>query len=394
MAELVFSLMTSDVPNATIEALMLEFRARTGTQVQLQPLSWDMAWNEMVKIAIYHNGPDVSEIGATWMSDLAGMGSIRPLTTLELRTLGPLEDFIPAMWQSVSLLNSGDIWGIPWMMDTRLLFYRRDLLAQAGIDEAEAFVSFESLETTLRRLQEAGVEIPWVVPTRRNWITLHNLATWVWAHGGDFVSADGKTLLVNTPEARAGFRGYFGLGRFMPPQVHHLTTFEADDCFGQGRAAVTLSGMWLWQNSYLTPELRAHIGMVLPPGIPYVGGSYLVVWEYTHNVRDALKLLRFLTDARAMQRYALEMGKLPARFSALSETLVPFNMSVETLVRRLGEGRSLHGVPLWGMIEDRLANTLRDIWHDVLESPEADIEAIMERHLQVLTRGLELTLRG
>ncbi|HQJ12566.1 MAG TPA: hypothetical protein PKY49_12005, partial [Anaerolineae bacterium] len=73
MAELVFSLMTSDVPNATIEALMLEFRARTGTQVQLQPLSWDMAWNEMVKIAIYHNGPDVSEIGATWMSDLAGM---------------------------------------------------------------------------------------------------------------------------------------------------------------------------------------------------------------------------------------------------------------------------------------------------------------------------------
>jgi len=63
-------------------------------------------------------------------------------------------------------------------------------------------------------------------------------------------------------------------------------------------------------------------------------------------------------------------------------------------VRRLVEGRSLHGVPLWGMIEDRLANTLRDIWHDVLESPEADIEAIVERHLQVLTRGLELTLRG
>jgi len=394
MAELVFWVLSSDSSNAVLEALLAEFRARTGIRVQLQYIPWESAWNEMVKVAIYRNGPDVSEIGSTWMGDLVGMSGIRPFTALDLRALGPVQDYIPSLWQSAGLAGSGDIWGIPWMVDTRLLFYRRDLLAQVGIDEAEAFTSFTALEKTLHRLQQADVEIPWIIPTRRSWITLHNLAVWVWGHGGDFVSADGKRLLFNTPEARAGFQEYFGLRRFMPPQAHHLAIVEADDGFSHGQAAVTLSGAWLWDNPHLTPELRANIGVTLPPGVPYVGGSHLVVWEHSRNVRDALKLIRFLTEARVMQRYAPQAGKLPARLSALSETSVPFNASLNSLVRGLVDSRSFHSVPLWGMIEDRLANTLRDIWSDVLESPEVECAAIIDRHLQVLTRSLELAIRG
>ncbi len=394
MTEIVFWLMSSESSNATLNALLAEFRARTGVQVQPQYIPWEAAWNELVKVAIYSNGPDVSEIGSTWMGDLVSMRGIRPFTALDLRALGPVQDFIPSMWQSVSLAGSSDTWGIPWMVDTRLLFYRRDLLAQVGIDEAQAFTSFEALEATLQRLQDAGVDIPWVVPTRRNWINLHNLAVWVWGRGGDFVSADGKNLLFNAPGARAGFRGYFGLGRFMPPQAHNLTIVEADDCFCHGQAAVTLSGNWLWQNPHITPELRANIGVGMPPGIPYVGGSHLVLWQHSRNVRDALKLVRFLTDARAMQRYAPEVGKLPARLSAFSETTIPFRTPVDALVRGLVESRTFRSVSLWGMIEDRLANTLRDIWRDVLESPAADVDAIVEQHLQILTRGLTPAIHG
>ncbi|MBN1920579.1 MAG: extracellular solute-binding protein [Anaerolineae bacterium] len=394
MAELVFWVLSSDASNAVLETLLTEFRARTGIRVQLECIQWEAAWDEMVKIAIYRKGPDVSEIGSTWMGDLVGMHGIRPFTGLDLRALGSPQDFIPSLWKSAGLSGSGDIWGIPWMVDARLLFYRRDLLARADIDEAEAFVSFAALEETLSRLQQAGPELPWVIPTRRSWITLHNLAVWVWGYGGDFVSSDGKGLLFNTPEARAGFRDYFGLGRFMPPQAHHLAIIEADDCFSHGQAAVTLSGAWLWDNPHLTPELRANIGVTPPPGVPYVGGSHLVIWEHSRNVRDALKLIRFLTEARAMQRYAPEAGKLPARLSALSAASVPFHASLNSLVRGLVDSRSFHSVPLWGMIEDRLATTLRDIWSDVLESPETDSVAIIDRHLQALTRSLELAIRG
>lgn len=394
MAEIEFWVLSSDSSNAVLETLLAEFRARTGIRVQLQFIPWEAAWDEMVKVAIYRKGPDVSEIGSTWMGDLVGMRGIRPFTALDLRALGPVQDYVPSLWQSASLAGSGDIWGIPWMMDARLLFYRRDLLAQAGIDEAEAFASPAALDETLHRLQQAGVEIPWVIPTRRSWITLHNLAVWVWGHGGDFVSPDGKELLFNTPEARAGFQEYFSLGRFMPPQAHHLTIVEADDCFSHGQAAMTLSGAWLWDNPHLTPELRANIGVALPPGVPYVGGSQLVLWEYSRNVRDALKLIRFLTEVRAMQRYAPEAGKLPARLSALSEASAPFYASLNSLTPGLVDSRSFHSVSLWGMIEDRLAATLRDIWSDILESPETDSVLIIDRHLQALTHSLELAVRG
>lgn len=394
MAELEFWLMSSDSSNVILRSLMTEFKARTGVQVLPRYVPWETAWTELVKVAIYNIGPDISEIGSTWLSDLVGMRGLRPFTALDLRTVGAAHEFIPAAWQSVSLPGAREVWGIPWMVDTRFIFYRRDLLAQAGIDETGAFESSQALETTLGRLRDAGVAIPWVVPTRRNWITLHNLAVWVWGRGGDFVNSSGTTLLFNEPAARAGFKDYFGLGRFMPPQAHNFTIVEADDCFSSGKAAVTLSGNWLWQNQHLTPALRANIGVVLPPGIPYVGGSHLVVWQHSRNVREALKFIRFLTEARMTQRYATEVGKLPAKLAALSGDSIPFHTPVDSLIRGLVESRAFQGVPLWGMIEDRLANALRDIWQDVLDSPEPDLDAILDRNLRLLTRNLSLAIHG
>ena len=97
-----------------------------------------------------------------------------------------------------------------------MIFYWRDILEQAGIDEAGAFQSVEQMDRTLACLQSHGIATPWAVTTRRTSNTLYNISSWVWGAGGDFMSADGKWMLVAEPEVRAGLAQYYRLYRYMP----------------------------------------------------------------------------------------------------------------------------------------------------------------------------------
>ena len=62
MSEISFSCMVSP------EILRLDdFESNHGVQVRTQNIDWNTAWDELLRIALYSQGPDVSEIGSTWL---------------------------------------------------------------------------------------------------------------------------------------------------------------------------------------------------------------------------------------------------------------------------------------------------------------------------------------
>lgn len=394
MSEIELSVMSTDSPNAdALRAALVEFETQTGIRVQLRVLSWDTAWAELVKVAIYRDGPDISEIGSTWLSDFVGMDSARPFTPAEINALGDPADLIPAAWESASLAEPSQLWAVPWLADTRILYHRRDLLEQAGIDEQHAFHTIEALEQTLARLQAGRVAIPWVVPTQRTHMTLHNVAPWVWGCGGDFISPDGKQCLFNQPEARAGLKAYFALGRYLAEAGRNLNASQSDALFWTGKAVVTLSGPWLLQEPAIDPALVAATGLVLPPGVPFVGGSHLVIWKHTRRAREAMQLARFLTGLDFQRTYAQRVGLLPVWLKALTDSIFPSDAFSEHWEQDLAGGRSFRPVPLWGLVEDRLVTAMTAMWEDVLGSEEPNLDAILDQYLAPLVRRLNLTLK-
>jgi multiple sugar transport system substrate-binding protein len=395
MRELELSVMSIDSPGAeALRAALAEFEAQTGIRVRLRLFTWQDARVELVKFATYSEGPDVSEIGSTWLCDFVGMNSVRPFSPKEIDAFGGPSVFVPAAWESIVLPEHPGTWAIPWWADVRVLYYRRDLLEQAGVDEQHAFATPEAMDRTLGQLQANGVETPWVVPTQRTWMTLHNAASWVWNAGGDFVSADGKQLLFDEPEARAGFKAYFALGRYLPGKVHGLTDTESDRCFWQGEAAVTLSGPWLLHDPAIDPALLPKVGLAFPPGIPFVGGSHLVVWSHARYVHEVLRLVRFLASTQFQEAHGRRAGLLPARLDALSDSMSAPQMSAERLERDLLQGRSFRSVPLWGLIESRLVKAVAEIWEDVLQHPTRDLDVVLNDHLTPLVRRLDFVIRG
>jgi multiple sugar transport system substrate-binding protein len=388
--ELELSIM-ADSP-AGIQPLLDEFELESGIRVRLRLLAWDTAWSDLVKVGLYGDGPDVSEIGSTWLGDLVAMNAIRALDEAELAHLERPSAFLPSAWQGGRLAGQSQTWAIPWLAGARLLFFRPALLATAGLEARPAFPTAAELDETLAHMQASGVPVPWTVPTGLTHTTLLNAASWVWAAGGDFITADGKRTLFSQPEARAGLRQYFALGRYLAPAVRRLTGLEPDQQFlADPGTAMTISGPWMFR-ALRERGLGESVSVALPPGATFVGGSHLVVWKHSRQPEAVLKLVRFLIADATQVAYSQRVGLLPTRLNALTAEPFASDPWWQLAIRGLKTGRSFPVTRSWGLMEDRLTRELKALWDEVLADPELDLDAAIARHLEPLALRLDLVL--
>jgi len=398
MADLELSIMSRGPATvADLQPLLDQFEAEQRVHVRLRVLNWETAWAELLKVALYQYGPDVSEIGSTWLSSFAAMDAFLPFVGLRASAAGDPSVFLPSLWQSGMLAQRvgepASPWAIPWWADTRVIYYRRDLLAQAGIDLAlGTFTTPEHLAQVLARLQAARVPIPWVVPTHQSRMTVHNVASWIWGAGGDFVTADGRHVLFEQPEAQAGIRAYLDLARFLAEPARGLNDTQSDALFAQGQAAMAISGPWLLQ--FASPEVVAQAGVAFPPGVPFVGGSHLVLWKHAVYDTAAVKLIRFLTGRQVQSGFVRRSGLLPTRQDALSGPPFSDDPLYQVVAQGLRMGRSFPSVPLWGLVEEKLNEVLGHLWADLLADPGLDLDRAIAEHLEPLVNRLNLTLRS
>ncbi len=385
--EIEFSIMASTAEG--IQPLLAQFEAETEVRVNVRLLAWDTAWSTFVRSALYGDGPDLSEIGTTWVGDLVGMNALRPFTAGDLAFIGKRESFFAPAWKTATQSGDSRVWAIPWLSGARLVYYRQGLFEQAGLDPLQSFASNAALETTLRRLHERGVAFPWTIPTGLTHTTLLNIASWVWAAGGDFLSEDGRVTRFMEPAALEGMEAYFRLANYLREDVRSLNGLEPDAWFlGNSHTAMTMSGPWLFCSS---PErMRSEqIAVALPPGPSFVGGSNLIVWKHCRNPEMAVKLIHFLTRIPALASYGQAVGLLPAKLAGLQTEPYASDPSWQTAVRGLVSGRSFPTIRLWGLVEDRLASVFRNVWSDLLSGPGVEPRAALARHLSPLAQRLD-----
>lgn len=390
MSQVSFSVIVRSTEElAPMQTSLQRFTDQTRAQVQLQGFTWDVARQELNQMATYGRGADISQIGSTWLRGLVDMNAIRPFNALDLRKFGDPAEFIPAAWESACLYDRTTMWAVPWLVDVRILFYRRDLLKRAGIDETTAFSTPQALDQTLSALEASGVATPLVLPTQFSWRTLHAVASWVWGNGGEFFDPVGKRLLFRNAPAMEGFKAFFGLARHLTETARGLSDAESDAQFIAGDAAVTVSGPWMME---MDAARLVHVGMASPPGPAFIGGSHLIIWKHAANLRNALQLAQYLTGLEMQRKLGLG-GLLPARLAALNAVNIPSREFSRYLQQILQHGRAFPASHLWALIEERLCNTLADIWNEVLalsDITDSTLNVVLERHIGALASYLEM----
>jgi len=390
-----FTAIRSTTPaNDYLERVLSDFEAQCGVKVDLQIQSWSTAWSELTQFGVHGNCPDVSVVGTTWVPSLVAMQSLKPFRQAEVEQLGSADAFLSAIWRAGCM--QGRVWAIPWVADTRVIFYWRDALVEAGIDEALAFSTYDQFERTVARLAattQPAIVTPTILDTQH---TLQNLAPWVWSAGGDFRNPPGDRVVFDRSPTLEAIQRFFRLHRAMAGVVPHvLSEAESDGIFGTGRAALTVSGPWVIDEiSSRQPERLQDLGAASLPGISYVGGSSIVIWGRSLYPAESLALVRHLTGRAVQERMAQLSGQLPARADALDVPLQTGHSHRAALAQSVRCGRTMPGDPLWGQIEARLHQTLGALWGTILESNVADWDRLIAEQLSRLASQLNRSLES
>ena len=377
-----------------MRALLEDFERESHAQVKLTILPWDTGWSELVKYALYGNGPDVSEIGSTWMPSLVGMASLEPVSSAQLALLGGEDAFLRSIWQSAFIDKK--LYGIPWFTDTRLIYYRRDLFAKAGLDPVWVFESAQNLDAAVEALKNVSLATPWMVPTTKSTQNMHIVSPWVWGAGGDFLSPDGTSVIFDQPEALDGFCRYFRLARYLKTD-ERLGVSEVQSSFYFEKAAMVVSGSWMGMKSIplrATPTVRDNYGVTALPGVPFVGGSDLVIWKHTKKPELARKLVEYLAYADVQRGFYKTALMFPTRMDVLNSDLDTGNGVWNASVAALHRGRCFPAVRLWGKLEEAVSTELGNIWAEIADHAQPDTDEIVTRHIHGVAERLKITFGG
>jgi multiple sugar transport system substrate-binding protein len=377
---------------------LAEFDEQNQIQTEFQSIPWRSLWTTLRKAALSKGGLDVSEVGTTWVESFARMKALRPFATREIARMGSAENYIQSAWKTATVSDDTRVWAIPWLSDVRVIYYWRDMLDAAGVDEATAFLTFDHMNHTLARLEALGSVMPWATPGERHAnASLYQAATWIWGMGGDFVSEDNKHVTFCEPEAIEGISLYFTLLLNVCGHDEFSGVDKVHEQFFNRGLATMMSGTWLLSDlrrQNASDDVFANLGVAVPPGPSFVGGSNLIIWRHIapRLEKKALALIELLTSPEIQHEYNLLAGTLPPRLEAWDRPPFSTDPYYQVFAEALQRGRSLPTISLWGTIEENLFNAFASIWDRLQENPNQSVESVVLELLEPLAARLDRTL--
>jgi len=340
-------------------------------QMDVHPMLWEDYKQEITSMALCGRGSDVSQVGFPLTDDLSAMNALAPISAQILAKVGGAEIFHPAIWKMANRHETGRIWGLPWLVDPRALFYWKDLVESAKLEAETAFQTAESMEAACQQIQNSGVASPWVLGMADKFVIIHSVVSWVWGKGGDFISPEGNRAVFLEPAALDGLEAYFRLSRYMPDAGRPLSVAEAQQLFVERKAAITM-GPYGSLNSFLAavpPEMRGLLGVALPPGPPLIAGSDLVYWRHSRKDQEVFKLFETLFNTEIQIKYAEYLGDLPVTMNALEHLAKSTDPNVRTFVATLDKGRIFATTKFAGILEVQLGAALAGLWAEYSAQP-------------------------
>ena len=381
-----------------VRQLIPEFeRLHPGIRVRVQQMPWTAAHEKLLTAYVGEATPDVSQLGNTWVPEFAAVGALEPLGPWVDRSGATrVEDFFPGIWATNVVDDT--LFGVPWYVDTRVLFYRSDILARAGYDRPPA--TWAEWVAAMERIKELGGRdrYPLLLPVEE------------WAQPVIFGLQNGATLLrdggryaaFSEPRFREALEFYVGLyRRGLAPLVASQQVANPFQEFARGGIAMWITGPWNigelrkrlpaeLQDDWMTAPLP---GPEPPgPGVSNAGGSSLVMFRRSRHKPEAWKLIEYLTAAEQQRRFFHLNGDLPARESAWRDSALAGDAHARAFLEQLRRATPMPRVPEWEQIAQRVAQAAEQAARgqrtveDALAALDRDVNEMLEKRRWMLAR--------
>ncbi|MGE8225226.1 MAG: sugar ABC transporter substrate-binding protein [Stenotrophomonas sp.] len=300
--------------------LVREFEAENpGIRVDVQNIPWTAAHEKLLTAYAADGLPDVCQLGNTWIAEFATLQTLTPLQPLvESSAVIDEHDYFAGIWDT-NVVN-GELVGIPWYVDTRLLFYRKDLLRQAGYAQPpKTWAEWEQMNAALKKVMGTR-GYPVLMPLNEFEPQLSFAL-----QQEDALLRDGDTRgNFRSPGFRRTLAFYDNMfEQGWAPKMSETQISNVWDEFFRGFTAFYLSGPWNIREfrQRQPPGLEGEWGATPLPGpdglgAGIAGGTSLVVFRSSQKKEAAWKLIEFLSRPAIQQRFYKIIGDLPPRRSA------------------------------------------------------------------------------
>jgi multiple sugar transport system substrate-binding protein len=341
-----------------VAQLMPEFeRQNPGIRVRVQQIPWTAAHEKLLTAFVGEATPDVAQLGNTWVPEFVALDALQPLDRLAAASADVQRaDYFQGIWDTNVIADT--TFGIPWYVDTRVLFYRRDLLAAAGYDSmpptwAEWRRAMQAMKARMEPRQ-----YPILLPTNE-WPQPVILGLQA---GATLLNAEGTRGDFEDPRFRRAFEFYVGLFRDgLAPAVSASEIANRYQEFARGNIAMMITGPWEIgefrnrmppdvQDDWMTAPLPGPDG----PGVSMAGGSSLVLFRGSAHPEAAWRLMEFLSRPEQQRRFYALTGNLPPRRSAWADTLLANSPYLPAFRAQLERVEPLPKVPEWEQIATKV----------------------------------------
>jgi multiple sugar transport system substrate-binding protein len=300
-----------------VAELVPEFERRNpGIRVEVQQIPWTAAHEKLLTAFVGEATPDGAQLGNTWIPEFVALGALERLDSRIARsqTVRPAAYF-DGIW-ATNIVEDG-VYGIPWYVDTRVLFYREDLLAEVGYQAPPATWSewLELMERLDRRMGEG--RWPIVLPINE-WAQPVTLGL---QRGSELLREGGRYGAFRQEPFRQAFEFYVDLFRkgYAPP-VADFQIANLYQSFGRGEYAMWVGGPWqMGESRRRLPEAVQDDWMTAPLpgpdslGVSMAGGSSLVIFRASEEKAAAWRFIEYLSEPATQLRFYELSGNLPGR---------------------------------------------------------------------------------
>jgi multiple sugar transport system substrate-binding protein len=322
-----------------------------GVKITVTPVAWDQAVTKLNAAIAGNATPDVSQMGTDMMGQFAATGAFEAV---------PADIDPSAYFESAWNTNivDGAAQGVPWYVETRVLYYRTDIAEKAGITSAPA--TWDDLKAMAKAMQETGGAKWGLSLGTKNW---QEYVPFLWSNGGEIADASG-TPTLNSPqavEALTFYKSFFD-EELTPKSVPE--GFDITPAFVTGDFPMFFSGPW-------------HLGLIKTAGgadiegkwaiapmpkmvsaTSFVGGANVVVYKNSPNKDAAWAFVKFLSDPKTQAMWYTTATVLPAAKAGWEEAALKEDPNVAIFGEQLNDTKAQPASATWSEVASAINDTL------------------------------------
>ena len=339
-----------------LPALLAALPGGAPRDLRIQPLPWSAAHEKLLTGFAGGSLPDLGQVGNSWIAELTAIGAILPVPAA-------MKSLVDGQFGGVVDTNriDGKLMALPWYVDTRLQFYRKDLFEAAGF--AAPPPRWDDWKRALHAVKrrQGGDGFAILLPINEH----EHLTQMALSAGAGFLNAEGTRGAFRDAKFRQALAFYKSLyDEKLAPIAGAAQISNVWNEFARGYFAVYPSGPWTigdmksrlpaaLQSSWATAPFPGPDG----PGRSTPGGSSLVVYSKARDPAAAWGLVARLVTPAAQAKLQALTGDLPPSRAVWAQTGLIADPITDAFARQLDRTAALPKVPEW----ERIASEMQTV---------------------------------